>query len=920
MIVKEHDKSRNKQAYRFGLSFKALLLILITLSLFFSMFYVNYNSSKININILNNVRDKSFPSLENINKIIFQVEKLKETFQAIIATKDEDEIESAEILSEKINSSFERIVEADPETKANIDEIKNIYESYYKKSIIISKKFIEDDLDFVSSGEELQELINEVNYLDKRLNEFRNTSYMRFTSSINKANESSSRSQNAGIVVMIIGVVISLILLIWVQWAIVRPIIDVSKASKEVGSENFNIELTAKSSDEIGVLTSNFNKMVKMLKAHHQHLDFIRTQSIMISKSRTFKNLENNISTAFEQVCEISSLKFYLSNTCFLQTKINRGFYLLEDNGEPDKTSFQDFSEENNDNEKDNNRIKSLDFRSNDLLAVVEVNSDNLDETKYKVLNSFSGSIANALSTINLETAKNLIEIKSREIETIFNNISQGICTLSGDGIIDLQYSRHLETILGKENLHGMNLIELLFENTNLGGDAMSAASNALLASAGDWVGYFSINSDHLPRKILRLNDKKQYQTLELDWVPLCDSENNVVSILVAIRDVSKLQALEEQASTFKQKSDMIIQLVEVKDHLYSDIISRCLSTHKKIVSLSKKSELENEDLIVLKRDLHTIKGNARSAGFTYLTDAVHVLEQEISELKNELRPNQKITGKQIKGISRDKFLSCYSSYKQVFEKILNRSPETNSKLEKRLLNPAINALSSSSKSLGPRQINQIRNYLQSLTTGVDNVSDLITETFNNNLKLAKSLNISKPKLNVSGMNEVLIYQRNRMAFVDCLNHLFANSFYHGFVHNEEINENEHQIHIKAEIAPNGGLLLVYTDSGPGLDLKKLRKKAAKYYNKSEADVQADEMVSVIFESGISTAETINQVAGRGVGLDIIRDNIIKLGGTMDIDPLRPIVPDEEFAPFRTIISLPEREIAIIPDEFPSVA
>ncbi|MFK7826603.1 MAG: hypothetical protein AB8G05_20855 [Oligoflexales bacterium] len=93
-----------------------------------------------------------------------------------------------------------------------------------------------------------------------------------------------------------------------------------------------------------------------------------------------------------------------------------------------------------------------------------------------------------------------------------------------------------------------------------------------------------------------------------------------------------------------------------------------------------------------------------------------------------------------------------------------------------------------------------------------------------------------------------------------------------------------------------------------------LRKKAAIFYKKSESQIQESELINIIFESGVSTAETVNQIAGRGVGLDIIRSNIAKLGGTLEIVPLKPITLDEKFSPFKTIISLPEKEIVALPE------
>ncbi len=42
--------------------------------------------------------------------------------------------------------------------------------------------------------------------------------------------------------------------------------------------------------------------------------------------------------------------------------------------------------------------------------------------------------------------------------------------------------------------------------------------------------------------------------------------------------------------------------------------------------------------------------------------------------------------------------------------------------------------------------------------------------------------------------------------------------------------------------------------------------------------------LALVFASGVSTAETLSEVSGRGVGMDIVRANIQKLGGTIDLE------------------------------------
>lgn len=50
-----------------------------------------------------------------------------------------------------------------------------------------------------------------------------------------------------------------------------------------------------------------------------------------------------------------------------------------------------------------------------------------------------------------------------------------------------------------------------------------------------------------------------------------------------------------------------------------------------------------------------------------------------------------------------------------------------------------------------------------------------------------------------------------------------------------------------------------------------------------QADRNEREMVNLIFLPGFSTAEKITNVSGRGVGMDVVKTNIEKIGGTVDV-------------------------------------
>jgi two-component system chemotaxis sensor kinase CheA len=76
-------------------------------------------------------------------------------------------------------------------------------------------------------------------------------------------------------------------------------------------------------------------------------------------------------------------------------------------------------------------------------------------------------------------------------------------------------------------------------------------------------------------------------------------------------------------------------------------------------------------------------------------------------------------------------------------------------------------------------------------------------------------------------------------------------------------------------------------DDGKGIDADKVRRKALQMGVKTAdelASLGGTELLSLILLPGFSTADRITDVSGRGVGMDVVRTNVEKLGGTLDID------------------------------------
>jgi len=81
-------------------------------------------------------------------------------------------------------------------------------------------------------------------------------------------------------------------------------------------------------------------------------------------------------------------------------------------------------------------------------------------------------------------------------------------------------------------------------------------------------------------------------------------------------------------------------------------------------------------------------------------------------------------------------------------------------------------------------------------------------------------------------------------------------------------------------------VMIEVEDDGRGIDLSRLTEKAIALgkLSRSEAvEMSRDDMLALIFLPGLSTRESADDVSGRGVGMDIVKTNISKLGGVIDV-------------------------------------
>ncbi len=137
--------------------------------------------------------------------------------------------------------------------------------------------------------------------------------------------------------------------------------------------------------------------------------------------------------------------------------------------------------------------------------------------------------------------------------------------------------------------------------------------------------------------------------------------------------------------------------------------------------------------------------------------------------------------------------------------------------------------------------------------------------------------------------NEVELDKTIIEAIGDPLTHLIRNSVDHGVEapqFRESIGKSaQGTVHLRA-YHQDGKVNISISDDGAGIDASRLRRKAVEkgLITQEKADAMSDaEALRLIFLPGFSTAEQITSVSGRGVGMDVVKTNFEKLGGSVEI-------------------------------------
>jgi two-component system, chemotaxis family, sensor kinase CheA len=124
----------------------------------------------------------------------------------------------------------------------------------------------------------------------------------------------------------------------------------------------------------------------------------------------------------------------------------------------------------------------------------------------------------------------------------------------------------------------------------------------------------------------------------------------------------------------------------------------------------------------------------------------------------------------------------------------------------------------------------------------------------------------------------------------DPLTHIIRNAVDHGIeTPAERLKAGKREIGLLSVSARQSGnqILIDIQDDGRGIDGGKLVEKAVSVGaldKKEAARLSPREQLALIFEAGLSTAKEVTSISGRGVGMDVVRSNVERIGGIVEVD------------------------------------
>ncbi|EEA02537.1 putative CheA signal transduction histidine kinase [Burkholderia sp. H160] len=504
---------------------------------------------------------------------------------------------------------------------------------------------------------------------------------------------------------------------------------------------------------------------------------------------------------------------------------------------------------------------------------------------------------------------------KTADIQAMLQNMQQGILTVVEGVVVHPEYSAYLEAIFETQDIAGRPLLDLVFGGTDISSDTLAQIEAALQACIGEDGMNFAFNQHLLVNEIAKPMADGRVKTLDLSWSAITDENDIVLRLMLCVRDVTELRALAVEAGEQKRRLEMIGEILAVsqeKFHHFVESATGFISENERIIR--QHHEPSHEAVAELFRNMHTVKGNARTYSLQHLTGIVHETEQRYDALRQADSSEAWDQQLLIEDLQRVK--AALETYATINEVSLGRKGPGQSgavdrylMVDRELIQKQLDLL----ESADPADREALASMRESLQRelrllGTESIYEALAGVLESLPSLAAELGKEAPVVNIDN-NGYRVRSEVSGTLRNVFTHLLRNSVDHGIepaaerIANGKLAAGVIELEVGVD---HHALQITISDDGRGLALGKIRAAAIERgWIDAHAELSDEAIAELIFRSGFSTAQSVSEISGRGVGMDAVRDFVRREHGRIELrftDERR----GADYRRFQTVVSFPE--------------
>ena len=436
---------------------------------------------------------------------------------------------------------------------------------------------------------------------------------------------------------------------------------------------------------------------------------------------------------------------------------------------------------------------------------------------------------------------------RNRSMALVLDNVDQGFLTMSLEGVVDRERSAVTDRWLGAD-IAEVSIWQLLGRLNPDTGKWLEVTWSALAQD----ILPADVAIDQLPKRITR-----DHQVWSLDYKPLLNDAGGVTKVLLVMTDITE-EVKRERVEAEQRDFQRIISHVTRDRAGVAEFFQEASSLVEVIV---QPGEIEPA---LLKRLVHTVKGNCALFGLSRVVAVCHDVETALAEGGDPRATKERqqialewrnIAGKLTEVLGGGRKSSMIEIEEREIDTLMvdMRGNVTREELAERLL----------AWKLEPTE------------RRLERVAAQIRST-------AERLSVKNIDVTVEGHNLRLASEPMR-EFWGAFTHAVRNALDHGIEPAEQRQAAGKPATAQIRLATSkqgDNFVIEIGDDGRGIDWNAIREKAALA---GIPHGTREELVAALFHDGLTTKDEVSETSGRGVGMGALRSSCAKSGGRLEI-------------------------------------